>query len=399
MKKKFGLLTLIVVLLVSAAGTFGVNAQDATLTIWADETRASKIEEIGAAFTDEYGVAINVQQLTFSDIRGEFITAAPAGEGPDLIIGAHDWVGELVSNGLLAPVDLSEDIRGHLNPGGLDAFVCEGDLYGLPYAVSNPAFFRNVDLVPDAPTTWDEVRAISEELAADEIYGYLIQMRDPWHSYTVMSAFGGYVFGFEPGVGYDPEDVGLDSEGSIAAYEYLGNLIKDGLMPAGLDQETMWALFTEGKGAMMVTGPWALETLDASDVNYAISIAPEGPGGPPRPFLSVDGFMVSAFAADPQLAQIFLSEFIATDDGMQALFDAQPRPPTWDGVAVDDPSVASFTEAAQYGAPQPAIPEMGAVWESWANMMELSLTAPANAAAEAANAAEQVRTAIAEAGN
>lgn len=391
---KFLTILVMVALVLSAAGF--ATAQDEPLLIWADEISAAVINELAGDFTDEYGVEVEVQQFQFDEIRQQFIQTAPTGEGPDVIIGAHDWLGELVANGVISPVDLA-GLEEEFNPNAINAFTFDGALYGVPYAVDNIAFFRNVDLVPEAPATWDEVRAISEELAEQDIFGYMIQQRDPWHSYPLFSAFGGYVFGFEEGVGYNPEDVGLDSEGAIAAYEFAGNLIADGLMPSGLEQESMWALFTEGEGAMMMTGPWALETLRESGVNFAVSRIPEGPGGPARPFLSARGFMISSFSEQPAVAQIFLSEFIANDDTMQALFDAESRPPAWLAVEVEDPLVGAFQEAGAEGAPQPAIPEMGAVWESWANMMELSLGDPSIAAAEAANAAEQVRAAIAAA--
>src|SRR5690606_12182746 len=192
-----------------------VSAQDApTLTIWADEITAPTLQSLGEEFADEYGVDLVVQQIPFNDIRGQFVQTAPTGEGPDILVGAHDWLGELVVNGLLTPVDVS-DIDDEMNPNAIDAFTYSGEVYGLPYAVDNVAFFRNVDLVPEAPATWDEVREISEQLAEDGIYGYVIQHRDPWHSYSVVSAFGGYVFGFEEGEGYNPCDVGLDSQGTI----------------------------------------------------------------------------------------------------------------------------------------------------------------------------------------
>ena len=130
-------------------------------------------------------------------------------------------------------------------------------------------------------------------------------------------------------------------------------------------------------------------------MNFEVSPAPDGPGGPARPFLSVRGFLVSGFSEKPTEAQIFLSEFLATDESMQALFDAENRPPAWSGVEVEDPVIEAFRAAGATGAYQPAIPEMGAVWESWANQMELSLLDPSSAEAEATNAAEQVRDAIA----
>ncbi|MFO7321702.1 MAG: extracellular solute-binding protein [Chloroflexota bacterium] len=392
MKHKLAGLVLVSLLMMAGLGV--VSAQDApTLTIWADEITAPTLQSLGEEFADEYGVDLVVQQIPFNDIRGQFVQTAPTGEGPDILVGAHDWLGELVVNGLLTPVDVS-DIADEMNPNAIDAFTYSGEVYGLPYAVDNVAFFRNVDLVPEAPATWDEVREISEQLAEDGIYGYVIQHRDPWHSYSVVSAFGGYVFGFEEGEGYNPCDVGLDSQGTIDAYTFLGNLAADGLMPLNLQQESMWSLFTEGEAAMMLTGSWALETLRASDVNFEISAPPEGPGGPARPFLSARGFMISSFANDPLLAQTFLMDFVANDDVMQALFDAEHRPPAWNNVEIDDEAVAAFTEAAATGAPQPSIPEMGVVWDSWSNQMELCLTDPASCQAESELAASQVRQAI-----
>lgn len=393
-RKKVFFVVLVVALMLGAVSL--AAAQGEPLLVWADEISAPVLSDLVVDFEDEFGVPVEVQQFQFDDIRGEFITVAGTEAAPDVIVGAHDWLGELVANGLIAPVDIS-GLADEFNPNAINAFTFNGEIYGVPYAVDNIAFFRNVDLVPDAPETWEEVRTISEELAEQDIFGYMIQQRDPWHSYPLFSAFGGYVFGFEAGVGYDPSDVGLDSEGAIAAYEYLGNLIADGLMPDSLQQEAMWALFTEGEGAMMMTGPWALDTLRASDVAFEVSPIPAGPAGPARPFLSVRGFMVSAGSDQPQNAQIFLTEFIATDDIQQALFDAESRPPAWLNVEVDDPIIDAFREAGATGAPQPAIPEMGAVWESWANMMELSLANPESTAEEAANAAEQVREAIAAA--
>lgn len=372
----------------------GVLAQDGpSLTVWADEITFETAQAIGEDFADEYGVEVNVQQIPFNDIRGQFVQTASTGEGPDILIGAHDWLGELVTDSLLTPVDLS-GMEEEFNPNAIDAFTYNGEIYGVPYAVDNVAFFRNVDLVPEAPETWDEVREIAEELAEDDVYGYVIQQRDPWHSYSVISAFGGYVFGFEEGVGYDACDVGLDSEGTIAAYEYLGGLAEDGLMPLSLQQEPMWALFTEGEAAMMLTGSWALETLRESDINFAISAPPAGPGGPARPFLSARGFMISAFAEDPATAQIFLTEFVANDTTMQQLYDAEQRPPAWLNVEVDDEAVEAFTAASENGAPQPGIPEMGSVWESWSNQMELCLADPSSCADESMTAATQVREAI-----
>lgn len=225
----------------------------------------------------------------------------------------------------------------------------------------------------------------------------MIQENDPFHLFPLMTAFGGYVFGFEEGVGYDPQDVGIDSEGAIAALEWLDGMVEDGLTPDGLDYDSMHALFESGEAAMMVSGPWAVERIKASGVPFEISEIPAGPAGPARPFLSVQGFMVSAFSQDPQLAQIFLNEFVATDDVMLALYEGEPRPPAWMPILeeIEDPLLAAFGESAVNGIPMPAIPEMSAVWTAWGNAMQLVIQQQLEPADALADAAEQIRAAIA----
>src|SRR5207237_1071046 len=97
------------------------------------------------------------------------------------------------------------------------------------------------------------------------------------------------------------------------------------------------------------------------------------------------------------LAQTFLQEFVATQDTMQKIFEADPRPSAFLPVreAITDPDIAAFAEAGADGLPMPAIPEMSAVWTSWGNAEQL--IAQQSEAPDTAfkTAAEQIRTAIA----
>jgi len=254
---KLGKVLAVLMAVMMAVGVWGVSAQDDALLIWADGARAPLLEELGAEFTADYDIEVIVHEVGFGDVRDQMKTAGPAGEGPDLMVGAHDWLGNLAVNGLLAEIDLA-DIADDYLPAALQAFVYDGVQYGLPYASENVAFIRNVDLVPENPATWDEVRAISEQLMAEGKvqYGYVIQDNDPYHSFPIVTAFGGYVFGLTD-EGYDPSDVGIDSEGAIASAIFLEELVADGLMPSGVDYEVMHTLFETGEVAMIITGPWA----------------------------------------------------------------------------------------------------------------------------------------------
>ncbi|MFZ4813903.1 MAG: sugar ABC transporter substrate-binding protein [Phototrophicaceae bacterium] len=379
-----------------------IAGQDAVLTIWVDEARNEPLTALGEQFEAEQGIALEIVELPFGEIRDQFTTAAPAGEGPDIIIGAHDWLGELVTNGLLLPVDLGDKAELFV-PAAVNAFNYEGSVYGMPYALENVALYYNTDLVPEAPTSWDEVRAISEELVAngDSQYGWVIQENDPYHFFGVQTAFGGYVFGFSPETGYDPSDVGIDNEGSIAAYDFLSSYVADGLMPAGLDADGMRTLFETGEAAMVISGPWDLVRFQDSGIPFAIAPIPgEGDVAQGSPFLGVQGFMVSAFSENSTLATLFLTEYIATDEVMSTLFEADPRPSAFISVAegVDDENLAAFGAAGSTGLAMPAIPQMSAVWGSWGGAMEQVIQGRADGETAATDAATQIREAIASAG-
>lgn len=388
---------LILLLAWLALSAFVTSAQDESLTIWADDTRAPILEELGARFEAEFGIPVLVHELGFGDIRDQFKTAAPAGEGPDMIIGAHDWLGELAVNGLLAEIDVS-DVADQFLSASLSAFVYEGVQYGLPYAAENVAFLRNTELVPDNPESWEDVRAISEQLVADgeSQYGFIMFDNNPYHFFPVQTAFGGYVFGLTD-AGYDPSDVGIDSDGSIAAAAYLEAYGSDGLMPSGIDYDVLHTMFETGDAAMIITGPWAIPRIEESGVSFEVAGLPSGPGGPGQPFLGVQGFMVSAFSENKILAEAFLFDYIATLETMQSLYSADPRPPAMLEARdnLEDEIMLGFVAAGSDGLAMPAIPEMSSVWSAWGNAMELVRTGESSAEDAFGNAGEQIRSLIA----
>lgn len=380
-------------------------AEVGTLTLWVDETRFPIVEALGADFTAATQVPVAVYQVGFGDIRDRLQLYGPTGEGPDIIIGAHDWLGQLATNGLVEPLDLS-GVSDNVSPTALGAFTYDtgegGQVYGLPYAAEAIALYYNTEMVPEPPTTWDELIQIATDLQADEALGleqaFVLQEKDPYHSYPILTANGGYIFGKNDDGTYDPTDVGLDSPGGLAYGQMLDQMIKDGLLRAGVTYDTMLQLFNAGDSAMFMTGPWALggdAGVRAGGQPYGIAPIPAGTEEA-RPFVGVQGFMISAFAPNKALAQSFLAEYVATDDTMQALFDADPRPSTWIPVAeaTDDPDVEAFITSALNGDSQPAIPEMSAVWTDWTDALDLIFTQAQEPDAALQDAAESIRATI-----
>jgi arabinogalactan oligomer / maltooligosaccharide transport system substrate-binding protein len=350
-------------------------AQDDSLLIWADGTRAPLLTELGEQYEAEFGVAIEVREIGLGDARQELLNFGEAGEGPDILIQPHDNVGQLVQNGAIIPIDLG-DLEDLFSPEALEVFTYEDQLWALPYQTENIALIRNTALVPEAPTTWQEVTEIGRALrdSGDAQYAFLVQTGDAYHNHPIYTAFGGYIFGRDGGA-YDPGDVGFDSEGGLAAAEWYGEMYAEELMVPNVDDDVVFSLFEEGELAMFTTGPWnstrITETAERGGIDYAIDALPGAEGALEAgiPFLGGQGFMISAFSDKQLQAQQFLFEFIATQDVMQQLSE---RFPVFAGVTSDDPNIPLFQEAGANSIPMPNIPEMAAVWAGAGNALTLT---------------------------
>ena len=312
---------------------------DADLVIWTDDTRQPVVEEVATTFAEENGITVAVQQLEFGQIREQLSLAAPGGDGPDIVIGAHDWLGELVTNGVLEPLDISGVADG-FDPVSVAAFTYDGQTYGLPYAVENIALVRNTDLVPEAPATFEDMVQAATDFKAlypdDPTYqGLALQVGpegDGYHYQPILTAFGGYIFAQNEDGTFNPDDLGLDSAGAIEAATFLSEQAAAGLLSADTSYDVMIESFGSGKAAFAITGPWAISQEDngfaATGVPYEVTpIPPRADGTVPQPFVGAQGFMISSFSEQKDLAKSFVLDFMSQESTQLALFEAGGRPP------------------------------------------------------------------------
>ena len=381
---------------------------DADLVIWTDDTRQSVVEGIATTFAEENGITVAVQELEFGQIREQLSLAAPGGDGPDIVIGAHDWLGELVTNGVLEPLDLAA-IADQFQQVAVDAFTYDGQTYGLPYAVENIALVRNTDLVPEAPATFEEMIQIASDFKAehadDPTYqGLPLQIGpegDAYHFQPILTAFGGYIFAQNEDGTFDPSDLGIDSPGGLEAAQFLSDQAAAGLLSADTSYDVMIESFGSGRAPFAITGPWALTQADngfqATGVPYAVSPIPAREGGdPPQVFVGAQGFMVSSFSEQKDLAKSFVLDFMSQEATQLALFEAGGRPPAHTAAfeqVSSDPDIAGFGESGAAGIPLPAIPEMSNVWSSL-GLAQVNVLRGADPTTEFTAAAQAIRDQI-----
>jgi arabinogalactan oligomer/maltooligosaccharide transport system substrate-binding protein len=366
----------------------------ATLKIWADDTRAPILQAFADDFLAKYNVKLVIEDLgRVQDIRTPMITAAPAGEGPDIFVGVHDWLGALVESGLVAPIDLGAKQSEYVDM-ALKAFTyTDGKLYGVPYATENLGFFYNTDLVSEPPTTWDQVLEIGRTLQAEGKAKYAFAMAGGgYENLPVLTANGGYIFGLDANGAWNPNDVGLDSPGMIAGVAYLADAAKEGLIPTTADYETAHSLFETGQVPFLMAGPWALDRIRASGVPYKVTTFPDHGA----PFSGVQGFLVNAFSENILLAQTFLTEYVSTPEFMQEIYKTGLRPSAFKSVlaTMDDPDLVAMGKVDN-AIPMPNIPEMGSVWTAWNNGITLAVSGEQTPEEAMKDAANQVRALIA----
>lgn len=376
-----------------------IDASGVTLTVWTDENRKPAIEAAAKTFEEETGGKIELVQKNFEDIRTDFINQVPTGNGPDVTVGAHDFLGAFVEAGVIDTVDLGA-AADQLEQVAVDAFTYDGQVYGFPYALESIALIQNTDLVgEDAPATYDDMIAKGKASGAERpfVINTAGQTGDAYTMYGFQTSFGAPVFVQDSSGSYTTE-VGMGGEKGTAFAQWLGAHGETGTgdISTTIDYDTNNELFASGKAAYTIQGPWAVDTLTQQGVKIKVNPIPSAGGETASPFVGVQGFYVSSQSKNALIAQQFLTHYLATDEAQQALYDADPRLPAWQPVAekvASDPIVAGFLASAATGVPQPSIPEMGSVWDLW-NAAEVQIIKGADPASTWSSMVSSVQAAI-----
>lgn len=358
-----------------------VTAEGQELTVWVDANRKPAVEAAAAAFEDETGATVTLVEKNFEDMRADFIAQVPTGNGPDITVGAHDWLGALVAAGVVNTVDLG-DKASEFESVAVEAMTYDGQLYALPYSLETVALIQNIDLVGEtSPATWDEMIEMGAAAPRPFVINTNGQTGDGYTMYGFQTSFGAPVFVQDASGSYTSE-VGMGGAAGEAFATWLGANGETGTghISTTIDYDTNNELFNSGEAAFTVQGPWAIAAFP--DVNVKVGPIPSAGGEPAAPFVGVQGFYISSQSANTLLANEFVVNYLGTEEAQRALYEADPRIPAWSTLATEvasDPIIAGFLESSKNGVPMPSIPEMGSVWDFW-NAAEAQIIAGADPA-------------------
>ncbi|MBV7363901.1 maltose ABC transporter substrate-binding protein [Actinomycetaceae bacterium TAE3-ERU4] len=350
----------------SASTQEGGAAVDGQLTIWADDTRSSQVADLSKDFSEKYNIKVNVVQKSESDMDKEFISQVPTGKGPDIIVLAHDRLGQLVSNGVVGTVDIA-DKASSFSKSALSGVTYQGQTYGVPYAIENVALVRNNKLTKAEPKTYDEM--IAEGKKANVQYPFIVQMGekgDPYHMYAFQTSFGSEAFKLDEKGSYT-SDLTIGGPEGIAFAEWLKKQGQDKILDPAITGDIAKQAFLDGKAAFTVTGPWNTSAFRDAGMDITVLPIPKAGDKEARPFVGVQAFFPSAKTNNQLLVNKFLVDYLATPEAQQKMYEIGKRVPAMPAVAekISDPDVQGFSAAGAGGFSMPAIPEMGALWDFW----------------------------------
>lgn len=215
-------------------------------------------EELLKEFEEESGIKVNVEEVSWDDIRDKVSIAAAGGEAAaDVVEVDWSWVGEMNSAGWLEPIEMSEEDKKDMPT--LETFTIDDKVLAVPYANDyriayyNEEHFKKAG-IEKAPETWDEVYVALKKLKESGVtkYPFTLPVNADESATTSMIWFA---FA-RNGVAFN-EDGTLNEEAVLDALKFEQKLVDEELIdPAAKTFSGMdcYRKLTSGEASFMV-GP------------------------------------------------------------------------------------------------------------------------------------------------
>ncbi|MBN8503313.1 MAG: maltose/maltodextrin ABC transporter substrate-binding protein MalE [Burkholderiales bacterium] len=341
-------------------------AEPLKLLVWINGDKGyNGLQRVGDAFERLSGVKVEVQHPEGAPEK--FQQAVGAGKGPDIFCWPHDRVGEWAKAGLIVPVRPGKAIREEIESSAWEAFRYRGKLWGYPIGIEANGLIYNRALVPNPPSTFDELIALDAELSKRGKKAVLWDFNKSFFTWPMLAGAGGHVFGKDKRGDYDPSQVGVNSPGAVRGAEMLERLVKGGVMPKGARYAEMEAGFARGNVAMMISGPWAWDNARRARIDFGVAPIPSVvPGQPSQSFVGVLGCMISAPSKLKDVALEFLEHHLLRPEQLKVVNAdvplGVPANKAFYAELSSDPAIRATMENARTGRPVPNIPEVGRFW-------------------------------------
>lgn len=369
-------------LMVTGCKSDGGASKKGRLAVWVGTDLEELFTKIAEDYTKETGVPVSIFTYTGLTASDKLALDGPFGKGGDIYVqGGGGDLAKAVEQGLF--LELSKDafqLESKYISGAQELMQYQGKLYGVPLGIETTALIYNKDILPEFPETWEELVAFAQSYnhfgegvkTKDQAFGLLVDYSNPYYTWAINEAFGGYIFGQDENGAYDPTDLGIDNDGSIAACEFIKGLIDDRTIPTDMTITLMQSKFQSGKAAVILDGSWDLANFRKAGINVGVAPIPDiptgnGEHGTPVTFCGGYGLAISSFSLNQDESRKFL-EFATKDEYLLGYYEVTGRIPATISSADNetiksDECLKGFYAQLENSYPQPAINELNAVWD------------------------------------
>ena len=368
---------LIMVLLLAAVHTASAWT-NGRLLIWMDADRACAMRLVADKFEQDYGIPVQIE--TPENITDNFPLAAQAGKGPDIVIWAHDKVGEWAAGGIIAPIEVTAAYKEQFYPMAWDAVRHRRQLWGYPISLEVIGLIYNKKLVNGTPPTQlSDLIPFHQKLKSEhpDVNAILWDYNSPYYSWGILASGGAYIFG-KTTDGYDPRNVGVAADEAVQGLSEIAHLIDTGVLSRiASSGDVPQELMAQGKLAMMISGPWDWPNLIKSGIDFGVVPVPGINGKLGKAFVGVQVAYINRSSPNRDLAKEFLEKYAITKESLRALDHVKPigilaMISLYDELSRNNPLLGEMKRCADEGEVMPNIPQMGRFWTSVAAALEVA---------------------------
>ncbi|WP_420111547.1 extracellular solute-binding protein, partial [Pseudactinotalea sp.] len=156
----------------------GTDGEGQTLSVWimkgTNPDATAFYDEVSAAFEEETGATVEIEEVQWADAHDRFVTAIAGGTTPDIAETGTTWTAEFADAGALLPideyVDAEDGLRDDLVEGLEVAGTYDEELYGMPWYAGVRSLVYRTDIFEElgleAPKTWDDIITAGEAIKA-----------------------------------------------------------------------------------------------------------------------------------------------------------------------------------------------------------------------------------------
>ncbi len=340
----------------------------------------------------EYRIAPNLLPSDADGQREQFVRRLAARQDSMDLLGMDvTWTAEFAEAGWireLTPTQREQATADTLQP-TIDTAMWKDKLYGIPKHTNVQLLWYRKSLVPEAPTTWEQVIEQAEKLKADgdpyvigltasQYEGYVVAFN------TILASVGGQL------VNEDSTEVAVD-ENTVQALEILQNLAESGLVSKSLSnsqEPEVFAQLQNGQAAFAMNWPYVLNAMKEADPEIADDLGftrlPEfEEGEPARATLGGMNYAISTYSQHPDEAFDAAMCLRSPEHQLQASIDSGD-PPVATSVFEDPkfqevyPMYEVMLEELETAVPRPITP----LYQNISTIVSSTLSPPSSIEAE-----------------